>query len=169
MGLEGDSLCIQHSAHHYATGYQTGYAIGTPWGDPSAWAGIFGDIEGDDARDPNDGATHSLPSHHYQCGSYTAYVAGGHWSGSYHPYDGGEHTYNPGIYQTCIEDHNDPYHTYGALSDQASHHPYYSSVDPKLYGVGGTTDRPTGDGAFIGENTYHIAVPYYGAPHSPPS
>ena len=30
--------------------------VGTPWGDPSGWAGIFSVIDGDDARDPNDGS-----------------------------------------------------------------------------------------------------------------
>ena len=30
--------------------------VGTPCGDPSGWAGIFSVIDGDDARDHNDGS-----------------------------------------------------------------------------------------------------------------
>lgn len=42
--------------YHYYTNYQTGYVVGTPWGDYSGWAGIFSVIDGDDARDVNDGS-----------------------------------------------------------------------------------------------------------------
>ena len=42
--------------YHYNTTLLTGYAVGTPWKDPSGWAGIFSYIDGDNARDKNDGS-----------------------------------------------------------------------------------------------------------------